>query len=98
MDSVIIKGGVPRSVYKTITNLILLNLFDLNKVIHVHIQCISILNSGVMHHGRRHDFGTGGAELEVGRKMCARLCAQIFYHTHQYIMMLTYSAYITAII
>ena len=25
--------------------------------------------------GRRHNFGTGGAELEVGRKMCVRLRA-----------------------
>ena len=37
-------------------------------------------------HGRRHDFGTGGAELKVGRKtLCARLRAQIFDHTHQYV-------------
>ena len=26
-------------------------------------------------HGRRHNFETGGAELEVGRKMCVHLCA-----------------------
>ena len=25
-----------------------------------------------MKQGRRHDFGIGGAELEVGRKMCTR--------------------------
>ena len=30
--------------------------------------------------------------------MCARLRAQIFDHTHQYVMTFTYSAYITAII
>ena len=43
--------------------------------------------------------GGGGAELEVGRKMCARLRAQIFYHTHQDVNTPTYSAYIiTAII
>ena len=46
-------------------------------------------------HGRRHDFETGGgegggAELEVGRKMCAR--AQIVDHTHQYVTTSTYSA------
>ena len=40
----------------------------------------------------------GGAELEVGRKMCACLRAQIFDHTHQYVNTPTYSAYITAII
>ena len=27
-------------------------------------------NNIMVNHGRRHDFGTGGAELEVGRKMC----------------------------
>ena len=59
-----------------------------------------MVSAALPSHGRRHDFGTGGggAELEVGRKMCARLRAQIFDHTHQYVMTLTYSAYITAII
>ena len=32
--------------------------------------------------GRRHDFEIGGgAESEVGRKMCARLRARIFWTT-----------------
>ena len=40
--------------------------------------------------------GGGGAELEVGRKMCARLRAQIFDHTHQYVTH-THLSRITAI-
>ena len=30
------------------------------------------------HHGRRHDFGTGGAELEVGSKNVAALARANF--------------------
>ena len=47
--------------------------------------------------GRRHDFGTGGAELEVGRKMCARLCACKFL-THPPVRKQAHLSHITAII
>ena len=33
---------------------------------------IAQVGRGLSRHGRRHDFGNGGAELEVGRKICAR--------------------------
>ena len=41
----------------------------------------------VVSQGRRHDFGIGGAESEVGRKMCALARAQFLDHTrtHQYV-------------
>ena len=39
------------------------------------------LECGSIPQGRRHDFEIGGAESEVGRKMCARLRARNFFTT-----------------
>lgn len=58
----------------------------------IHCSIANILRYSILLQGCRHR--SGGAGLEVGRKMCALACAKFFDHTHQYINTATYHAYL----